>query len=99
MDTVLALRSRVLPHPQALQLELETAPMPDHAPNGPLQENSASEDKLPSVSLEVHKEVLEKEREKEELSSQLKALEKKLDDLKTKNNVRQLRQLPFLFLA
>ena len=32
----------------------------------------------------------EKEWEKEELSTQLKALEGKLDDLKTKNNVRQV---------
>ena len=80
------------PRPQALQLELESlkiAPAPDHAPNGPLQENGAGEEKLPSVSLEVHREVVEeKEREKEELASQLKALEGKLDDLKTKNNVR-----------
>lgn len=73
------------------------APVPDHAPNGPLQENGAGEDKLPSVTLEVHKEVLEeKEREKEELSSQLKTLEGKLDDLKTKNNVREVASLRLL---
>ena len=80
----------MFPRPQALQLELESlkiAPAPDHAPNGPLQENGAGEEKLPSVSLEVHREVVE---EKEELSIQLKALEGKLDDLKTKNNVRQV---------
>ncbi len=67
--------------------------------NGPQAENGVPSEgegeKQPSVSMEVHQEVLrgkEEElaqvrQEKEELSQELKQLESKLEELKTKNNV------------
>ena len=83
-------------HPlQDLESELEKL---RQISNGPQTENGVPPEegeKRPVVSMEVHEELLrskeeeaEKARaEKEEVSQQLKQLEGKLDELKTKNNV------------